>query len=172
MFHTQIEYEITAASLSGTDPSKRFGTIIMIPVSPLSRGWVNITSNNTRDLPLVNPNQLSHPSDREMAVQGFKRARSFFHTEALQPILVGGNEYMPGPNVTSDEAILEYIEQSSYQNWHASCTCRMGKVEDPMAVVDTHAKVIGVTGLRVVDASSFAVLPPGHPVSTVCKLSF
>lgn len=76
---------------------------------------------------------------------------------------------MPGANVTSDEAILEYIMASAYQNWHASCTCSMGRSDDPMAVVDTHAKVIGVEGLRVVDASSFAVLPPGHPQSTVCK---
>jgi hypothetical protein len=47
--------------------------------------------------------------------------------------------------------------------WHASCTCKMGKIDDPDAVVDSKAKVIGVTGLRVVDASSFALLPPGHP---------
>ncbi|KAI5362869.1 putative glucose-methanol-choline oxidoreductase, FAD/NAD(P)-binding domain superfamily [Septoria linicola] len=165
----EIEYEVSAASLVGTDPSKRFGTIIVIPVTPLSRGYVNITSNSTRDLPLVNPNQLSHPSDREMAVQAFKRARTFFDTQAMQPILV--QEYMPGPNVTSDEAILEYIMASSYQNWHASCTCRMGKVDDPMAVVDTHGKVIGVEKLRVVDASAFAVLPPGHPQSTVYALA-
>lgn len=164
----QIEYEVTAASLSGTDPSKRFGTIIVIPVTPLSRGYVNITSNSTRDLPLVNPNQLSNPTDRELAVQAFRRARSFFHTKAMQPILVGP-EFMPGANVTSDEGILDYIMKSSYQNWHASCTCRMGKKDDPMAVVDTHAKVIGVHGLRVVDASSFALLPPGHPQSTVCE---
>lgn len=87
----------------------------------------------------------------------------------MKPIVI--EEYMPGANVTSDEGILDYIMQSSYQNWHASCTCRMGKVDDPMAVVDTHAKVIGVDALRVVDASSFAVLPPGHPQSTVCKYS-
>ncbi|XPS76669.1 Choline dehydrogenase [Ascochyta lentis] len=163
----EIEYEITAASLSGSDPSKRFGTIVTVPVTPLSRGYVNITSNSTRDLPLVNPNHLSHPTDRELAVQAFKRSRSFFHTEAMRPIVI--EESMPGANVTSDEAILEYIMASSYQNWHASCTCRMGRVDDPMAVVDTHAKVIGVQGLRVVDASAFALLPPGHPQSTVCK---
>lgn len=102
-----------------------------------------------------------------MAVQAFKCARTFFETEEMQPILV--REYMPGANVTSDEAILEYIMASSYQNWHASCTCRMGKVDDPMAVVDTNAKVIGVERLRVVDASAFALLPPGHPQSTVCE---
>jgi choline dehydrogenase len=121
-------------------------------------------------LPLVNPNQLSHPTDREVAVQAFKRARSFFYTRAMRPIVV--KEVQPGANVTSDEDILEYIMQTGYQNWHASCTCRMGRREDGMAVVDSRARVIGVEGLRVVDASAFAVLPPGHPQSTVCKFFF
>ncbi|CAK3792813.1 alcohol oxidase [Lecanosticta acicola] len=165
----EIEYEVTGATLAGTDPSKRYGTILAIPVTPLSRGWVNITSADTNDLPLVNPNQLSHPTDRELAVQAFKRARSFFHTQAMQPILI--KEYMPGTNVTTDEQILKYIEASAYQNWHASCTCRMGKADDPMAVVDSQARVIGVKGLRVADASSFALLPPGHPESTVYMLA-
>ena len=52
--------------------------------------------------------------------------------------------------------------------WHAACTCKMGRTDDPDAVVDSKARVIGVTGLRVVDASSFALLPPGHP--QVCAL--
>jgi choline dehydrogenase len=100
-------------------------------------------------------------------VQAFKRARSFFYTDAMRPYVI--EEFQPGTNVTSDEAILAYIMSSSLQNWHASCTCRMGRRDDPMAVVDTHAKVIGVKGLRVVDASSFALLPPGHPQSMVCE---
>ena len=56
--------------------------------------------------------------------------------------------------------------------WHGACTCKMGKKDDRMAVVDNRARVIGVNRLRVVDASSFAILPPGHPVSTICKFSF
>ena len=46
----------------------------------------------------------------------------------------------------------------------------MGKPDDPNAVVDSKARVIGVQGLRVVDTSSFALLPPGHPQATICKL--
>lgn len=171
LFQTNLpspRYEISAAALVGTsDYSKRYGTIIAIPVSALSRGWVNITSNSMLDLPLINPNHLSHPTDREVAVQAFKRARSFFKTEAMKPVAI--EEVMPGADVTTNEDILQYIMESSYQNWHASCTCRMGRRNDTMAVVDSQAKVIGVQGLRVVDASSFALLPPGHPQSTVCK---
>ena len=51
--------------------------------------------------------------------------------------------------------------------WHAAVSCRMGRRDDPTAVVDNKAKVIGVNRLRVVDASSFALLPPGHPQSVV-----
>ena len=47
----------------------------------------------------------------------------------------------------------------------------MGRSDDVNAVVDNHAKVIGVEGLRVVDASAFPLLPPGHPQATVCELS-
>jgi choline dehydrogenase len=65
----ELEYEVSGAHLVGTNASDRYGTIITIPVTPLSRGWVNISSADTRDLPLVNPNQLSHPTDRELAVQ-------------------------------------------------------------------------------------------------------
>lgn len=45
----------------------------------------------------------------------------------------------------------------------------MGTSDDPMAVVDSQARVFGAKNLRVVDASSFRLLPPGHPESTVCK---
>jgi choline dehydrogenase len=103
-------------------------------------------------------------------VQAFKRARSFFETQAMKPVVI--REAAPGLNVTSDEDILDYIMANSFQNWHASCTCRMGRRNDSMAVVDSRARVIGVNGLRVVDASSFALLPPGHPQSTVCESPF
>lgn len=45
----------------------------------------------------------------------------------------------------------------------------MGVASDPMAVVDSHARVFGVQGVRVVDASAFPFLPPGHPQSTICE---
>jgi hypothetical protein len=138
--------------------------------SPLSalltlRGWISITSNSTLDLPIVNPNQLSHPADREIAMQAFKRARSFFATNAMASVVI--KETMPGATFTSDEDMPQYIMKSSYQDLHASCTCRMGNQDDPMAVVDSQARVIGLKGSMVVDASSFALLPPGHPQSTV-----
>jgi len=62
--------------------------------------------------------------------------------------------------VMSDgEAMEAFVRKSAIGVWHASCSCRMGRPDDPMAVVDTQGRVKGLQGLRVVDASIFPVLP-------------
>jgi 5-(hydroxymethyl)furfural/furfural oxidase len=58
-----------------------------------------------------------------------------------------------------DEALEAFVRKAAIGVWHASCTCRMGRPDDPMAVVDTQGRVKGVQGLRVVDASIFPVVP-------------
>ena len=142
----------------------------MALVAPYSRGNVTINSANAADPPIINPNWLSDPRDQATVIAGYKRARQIFNTRAMAPVLIG-KEYFPGAAVQSDAQILEVIRQSFTTVFHASCTCKMGVKSDPAAVVDSKARVFGVSGLRVVDASSFALLPPGHPVSTVCKHS-
>lgn len=83
--------------------------------------------------------------------------------------VLAGTELFPGLQVETDEEILEIIKQSMMTIYHAACTCKMGVQNDTMAVVDNRARVFGVSGLRVVDASAFPFLPPGHPQSTVCE---
>ena len=61
--------------------------------------------------------------------------------------------------MTDDEALEAFVRKAAIGVWHASCTCRMGRADDPMAVVDTQGRVKGVQGLRVVDASIFPVVP-------------
>jgi choline dehydrogenase len=87
----------------------------------------------------------------------------------LKSILV--EEFYPGEDKQSDEEILEVVKESFSTFWHASCTCSMGVEGDRMAVLDSEARVFGVKGLRVVDSSSFPLLVPGHPQSTVCEFS-
>jgi len=58
-----------------------------------------------------------------------------------------------------DEALEAFVRKAAIGVWHASCSCRMGRPDDPMAVVDTQGRVMGVQGLRVVDASIFPVVP-------------
>jgi choline dehydrogenase len=89
----------------------------------------------------------------------------------MAPILIG-TENFPGAAVQTDAQILDTIRKTFTTVFHASCTCKMGQAKDPAAVVDSKARVFGVKGLRVVDAASFALLPPGHPVSTVCKSKY
>jgi choline dehydrogenase len=136
-------------------------------ITPFSRGSVTINSTDTSDNPVVSPNLLSDPRDQDIAVQAFKRAREIIATKSLAPIRIT-QESFPGLNVSTDAQILDLIKQSALTIYHASATNKMGKVTDPMAVVDSHARVIGVQGLRVVDISAFPFLVPGHPQASVC----
>ena len=61
--------------------------------------------------------------------------------------------------MTDDEALEAFVSKAAIGVWHASCTCRMGRADDPMSVVDTQGRVKGVQGLRVVDASIFPIVP-------------
>jgi choline dehydrogenase len=140
-------------------------------VAPISRGSVTISSPNTADLPIINPGWLTSEVDQEVAVAAFKRARAALATKAIQPVLIG-QEYNPGPSVSTDAQILAWIQANAMTVWHASCTCAMGTTRNPYAVVDSHARVIGVNNVRVVDASAFPLLPPGHPQSTICMSKY
>ncbi|KAL1958124.1 hypothetical protein VTO42DRAFT_5164 [Malbranchea cinnamomea] len=133
-------------------------------MTPQSRGSVTISSPDASDPPVIDLAYLTHKADQEVAVAAVKRLRQIW---AGMSEVVIGDEYRPGPEVQSDEEIMEFIKSTVVPVWHAVGTCAMGKTTDPMAVVDSNARVIGVTGLRVVDASVFPVLPPGHPQSTI-----
>lgn len=151
------------------EDSAQYASVQVALITPLSRGSISITSNDTIDAPLVNPGWLSNSGDVEVAIQAVKRGRDFFGASAIQPVLIG-EELLPGKKITTDADIEEFVRQYVATVWHASCTCAMGKVDDPMAVVDAKARVIGVDALRVVDASAFPFLPPGHPQATVYAL--
>jgi choline dehydrogenase len=160
------------SSLTADQPTDgyQYATILTALVAPLSRGSVTISSADTSVLPVINPGWLTSTADQEVAVAAYKRARAAFSTTAMKPVLVG-NEYYPGSSVQTDAQILATIRKDAMTVWHASCTCAMGTSNNPAAVIDSHARVYGVENLRVVDASSFPLLPPGHPQSTICKCS-
>jgi choline dehydrogenase-like flavoprotein len=162
-----LPFDLNLVSL--TPDGRNYVSSLAGLMSPFSRGNVTINSTDTAVNPIVDTNWLADPRDQEVAIAAFKRARAVFQTPEIQKIIVGGGEFAPGSEVTSDAAILEVIKQSATTISHAAGTCKMGKADDPLAVVDSHARVFGVTGLRVVDASTFPLLPPGHPQATVCK---
>lgn len=148
--------------------TNQYGTLAVAIVAPLSRGNISISSPDTADQPLINPNWLTHPTDQQVAVAAYKRAREVFSTPVMQKVIVGP-EIFPGTQVQTDQEILDTIRLSFNTVYHAAATNNMGRKGDAMAVVDSKCRVYGVERLRVVDASSFPFLPPGHPMSTVCK---
>ena len=121
------------------------------------------------DLPVINPAWLTDPGDQEVAVAAFKRIRQAWGSAALQPVL-DGPEVWPGPQVQSDGDILNAVKNSIMTLWHPASTVRMG-TSAADAAVDSRARVFGVNKLRVVDASAFPFLPPGHPQSTCYALA-
>ena len=159
-----------SGSTLGADPSKQYVAASVGLVATFSRGNVSINSNDTSINPVVNPNWLSDPRDQDIAIAAFRRGRQLFSTNAIKPIVVA--EAYPGANITTDEQIWDIIQQSANSVYNPAGTNKMGKVDDEMAVVDSRGRVIGVSSLRVIDASIFPFLPPGQPSATVCELSF
>lgn len=115
---------------------------------------------------LIDIQGLLDPIDQKVTVGGIRRMRELFQTHALAPVVVSEG-IAPTEDIETDEQILNYAKSTGFMNWHAACTCKMGVSSDPLAVVDSKANVIGVSGLRVVDASSFALLPPVRVFNTM-----
>lgn len=158
--------------LMSTQPKDgyQYGSILGILITPTSRGNITLTSADTSDLPVINPNWLTTEADQEAAIAIFKRIREIFASDGMAPVILG-DEYYPGNGTQADTEILRFIQKNVMTLWHPSCTNKMGTKDDPAAVLDSKARVFGVGRLRVVDASSFPFLPPGHPQSTVCELT-
>ncbi|KAI1374268.1 GMC oxidoreductase [Hypoxylon crocopeplum] len=148
----------------------QYASVIAGMVAPLSTGNMTIRSSDMADAPIINPNWLSHPADKEVAIAAFKRTRQVWEAPAMRPLLIG-EEYFPGKAVATNDQIWRHIQETFSTIFHAACTCKMGPATDRMAVLDANARVRGVTGLRVVDASSLPILPPGHPMSTIYALA-
>lgn len=159
-------------NLATGDPNDgyNYASLAVSIVAPLSRGNVTISSPDTAVPAVINPNWLTNRADVDVAIAGFKRVREFWQTDSMQQFAIG-EEAFPGPQVQNDDQIEEIIKRSMNTIYHAACTCKMGRRNDTMAVVDTQGRVHGTTGLRVVDASVFPLLPPGHPQATVCEFS-
>jgi choline dehydrogenase len=124
-------------------------TIAVSIARPESRGTIMAKSPDPFVRPSLMPNYLSVPNDLRVALAGVAIARRIFAAPALARHSV--QEITPGPGVTTQETLADYIRQQGTTIYHIVGTCRMG--EDPMAVVDSRLRVRGLSGLRVIDAS-------------------
>ena len=92
-----------------------YATISPVLITPFSRGNVTISSADMSDYPVINPNWLTAPEDKDIAIAGFKRARQVWENMGNVTI---GEEYFPGPNVsiTFPRSILVYVEMVAWTN--------------------------------------------------------
>lgn len=127
-------------------------------LDPRSRGHLELKSNNPLDAPVLHPNYLSDPEDGRRLLVGMRLMRKILATEPMASRIVA--ERMPGPQVSSDEELLDHIRRNGTTAWHPVGTCKMGN--DSMSVVDPSLRVRGVEGLRVADASIMPEITSGN----------
>ncbi|XP_031572513.1 choline dehydrogenase, mitochondrial-like [Actinia tenebrosa] len=125
-----------------------------------STGYITLKSRDPRDHPVIQPNYLETEYDWELTRKGLSIGRHVLSQNAFKPFR--GKEIIPGDHVQTDEDIDDFIRTNLTTNYHPSCTCKMGDPSDPLAVVDPETRVIGIKGVRVVDASVMPSIVSGN----------
>jgi choline dehydrogenase len=131
---------------------------------PESIGYVRARSTDPFEDPVIQPNYLTDPMDRRVLVAGMRLARKLLHTPELALYFDG--DTLPGPDVQTDDELLDYARHYGSTAYHLIGTARMGPATDRTAVVDDQLRVHGLAGLRVVDAS---VMPSMPSANTYCS---
>ncbi len=119
-----------------------------------------MVSANPNDKPKIEFNYISTEQDKQDWRDCIRLTREILNQPAMDAFR--GEEIQPGLNITSDEAIDEWVKQNVESAYHPSCSCKMGADDDPMAVLNEACQVRGIEGLRVVDSSIFPTIPNGN----------
>ena len=170
LYFNPLSYRIPKSSKAQLEPEPYSGFLLCFnPCRPTSRGSVEIASDRVEDAAKIRINALTTPKDIREAVQGSKLVRKIMNSKALRAITA--EEISPGPDVKSDEAMLDYFREQSGSIYHLCGSCAMGP-DAGTAVVDERLRVHGVQGLRIVDASVFPNITSGNlnaPVMMVAE---
>ncbi|MEO9455482.1 GMC family oxidoreductase [Chromobacterium phragmitis] len=165
-----LEYHVQPLSL------ERFGeplhpfpafTASVCQLRPQSRGHVAIGGPSLASPPIIQPHYLSHAEDRRAAAAAIRLTRRIAASPALsryQP-----EEHLPGPQLQSEEELVEAAGRIGTTIFHPVGTCKMGT--DGMAVVDDRLRVRGVAGLRVADASIMPTITSGNTNSPTLMIA-
>jgi choline dehydrogenase len=130
------------------------------PMRSKSRGSVRLKSADPAESPRIQFNYMSDPEDWIEMRACVRLTREIFAQNAFDPYR--GREIKPGADCVSDEAIDAFVREHVDSAYHPSCTCKMGSLADPSAVVDPETRVIGVEALRVVDSSIMPSITNGN----------
>ncbi len=167
-----LEYHVQPLSLDAFgEPLHRFNafTASVCNLNPTSRGTVQIRSPRFEDAPAIAPNYLSTPEDRQVAADSLRVTRRIVAQAALakyQP-----EEWKPGVQYQSDEDLARLAGDIATTIFHPVGTTRMGRADDPMAVVDPQLRVRGIRGLRVADAGVMPTITSGNTNSPTLMIA-
>ncbi len=125
---------------------------------PESRGKIALKSPNPLEYPVIHPNYLATVTDCRTIVEGVKIARQIAETEPVSKMIL--SEFQPGPDVVSDDELLDWVRGTATTIFHPTGTCKMG--QGPDAVVDARLRVRGIDGLRVADCSIMPEIVSGN----------
>ena len=138
---------------------KQPGATVAVSIArPQTRGSIMAVSADPHVRPSIRPNYLAEQSDIRVALSGIALARQIFAQAPFAEHSDG--ETTPGPAVTGEAELIEFIRANGVSIYHPVGTCKMG--EDPMAVVDSRLRVRGIGGLRVIDASIMPLVTTGN----------
>ena len=167
-----VEYHVQPLSL------ERFGedlhsfnafTASVCNLRPTSRGSVHITSVDPEAPPAIQPNYLSTEEDRKVAVESLRLTRKIVESPALKPFTP--EEYKPGIHYQTDEELVKAAGDIGTTIFHPVGTCKMGRPDDPMAVLDSQLRVRGIHHLRVVDASAMPTITSGNTAAPTMMIA-
>ncbi|WP_050929350.1 choline dehydrogenase [Aestuariivita boseongensis] len=130
------------------------------PMRSKSRGRISLASGNPVDAPKIRFNYMSHPDDWTEFRTALRLTREIFAQKAMEPFVKA--EIQPGAHLQTDDELDEAIREHAESAYHPCGTCKMGRADDPQAVVDPEGRVIGVDGLRVADSSIFPRITNGN----------
>jgi choline dehydrogenase len=161
--YPDIQYHFLPAAIryDGKAAAKSHGFQAHVgPMRSKSRGTVRLRSPDPWAKPEIRFNYMSHPDDWSDFRHCIRLTREIFRQPAFDPFR--GKELSPGDHVQTDEQLDDFIREHVESAYHPCGTCRMGRKDDPYAVVDPECRVIGVEGLRVADSSIFPRVTNGN----------
>jgi choline dehydrogenase len=139
-------------------------------VQPTSRGHLRLRSADPSSAPAIKPNYLATDEDRRVAADSLRVVRRIVAQPALRPYQP--QEYLPGAAVGDDEAsLVKAAGDVGTTIFHPVGTAKMGRDSDPLAVVDERLRVLGLEGLRVVDASVMPAITSGNTAAPTMMIA-
>ena len=167
-----IEYHVQPLSLDkfGEDlHSFNAFTASVCNIRPTSRGSVHINSVDPEAPPVIKPNYLATEEDRKIAAESLRLTRQIVQSPALQPY--SPEEYKPGAQYQTEAELVKAAGDIGTTIFHPVGTCKMGRADDPMAVLDSQLRVRGIHHLRVVDASAMPIITSGNTAAPTMMIA-